>query len=456
MRSSAITGVHQTTAAPVVERCTAAATPTTGVVAIATCGSQFCALMASSLRRCGARSPARHVAADAPLMRSWWRRFVLEPSRPFVLVICKQYERDDDDDDDDYCYYTDCVGGKEFSQVTLSFGVSPVTLGVTHGPRELLPRKWQVGVKWVAPDLCLSEVCENCDQLYEEDLYSMFLLAPPALEEVGRIADKLRAYMFALNTKWLVLLNYLLGDAEKKQSLTVKRTRGKYGTSPSGPSAYSSVTVQFPLRPAASLCYSVVMNPANSDEALITYTLPDGYKLVLVDVAQTHSTHSLVVLCSTCCTIPFNLVCTVAITRKISGELVFILTGHRSTTPYGPAYWVEASTGQCRILKPMCTTVSQMSSSLFCLWHQNTPSLWFELWDCNNPGNPLMTSDLSGLNNNTNQYNEYVYPAVVCCSSFLFALSGNKVTVMEAVSGIIILRHHLKLRGSTHVPPCCE
>ncbi|KAH3764959.1 hypothetical protein Pelo_3175 [Pelomyxa schiedti] len=52
----------------------------------ATCQDQFAALLASSHPRCGAASPARHLAAVSPLMRHLWAAAVVAPARWFVLA----------------------------------------------------------------------------------------------------------------------------------------------------------------------------------------------------------------------------------------------------------------------------------------------------------------------------------------------------------------------------------
>ncbi|KAH3758313.1 hypothetical protein Pelo_9885 [Pelomyxa schiedti] len=350
----------------------------TSTVAIATCGSQFGALMASSLRRCGARSPARHVAADAPLMRSWWRRFVLEPSRPFVLVMGRGYQEGDDDRVRDADWDS---GEEEQTCVTLSFGVSAVTLGVTREPRAVPSCEGSIGdYKWVAADLCMH----------------------------------LRGYTHGVNAKWLVILKYLRGVGG--QRLTVKSVRGaRCGSSSGGGSAYSG---PFTLMPADRVHEHVVMNPANADEALIMFSGPSGVSFVLVDVAQTCDSHKLVVLYSTRCSIPLSgVTLPVAITRKRNGEVVFIVVVEIPTPPYSLVFWIEGSTGQYVGITSECTNVSQ----LYC-----------ELWDCNNPGNPLRNVDYAALD--TRQCLQVVFG-----SGFLFALSGNKMTVMEAASGVVVL-----------------
>ncbi|KAH3723128.1 hypothetical protein Pelo_18167 [Pelomyxa schiedti] len=386
---------------------------TTTRIAIATCGSQFGALMAAALPRCGARSPARHVAANAALMLLWWRRFVLEPSRRFVLVLEQHHEDDDNYDDSDSDGDSDGL-----PCITLSFGVSPVTLGVTYGPRELMSCEGTEVHKWAAPDLCVALVTEGA-------ISSLVLLAPPALRQVGCIASGLRGCSYAANGKWLVLLEPLLGVAVN--SLTLKNMR--CGTDSGVASAYSGV-VPFPLRPADSVRDDIVMNPANADEALIMSVAPSGVSFVLVDVALSSSSHKLAVLCSTRCSIPVVVTVPVAITRKRTGEFVFIVTAQIFTPPYTCAYWVEASTGCSKLMTSKCTEVSQVSSSRFGLWFSSKDSSVFELWDCDNPGNPLRIVDYMYLNNSAQ---------VVCGGGFLFALSGNKMTVIEGASGVVVL-----------------
>ncbi|KAH3723129.1 hypothetical protein Pelo_18168 [Pelomyxa schiedti] len=355
--------------------------------------------MASSLPRCGARSPARHVSSDAPLMRSWWRRFVLEPSRPFVLVMDKHnWDHLQDDSDDETC----SGSGEEDESgfITVSFGVSPVTLGLTHGPRELLvARVGNTDRKWVAPDLCMSVVTDDYGT-------SMALLAPPSWEQ------------------WLVLLEYLASG----EFITIKSTRLRCGTD-----GASGVGVPFPLRPVERAHDYVVMNPAIADEALIMRTTPGGgVNFVLFDVAQTTSSRQLSVLFSAHCSVTSALTIPVAITRKRTGEVVFIVTVRFFGAPYTCACWVEASTGQSKeITSSECTTISQVSSSLFGLWFS---SLRFELWDCNNPAKPLRNVDCTAMNLNIRKF-----PQLPCGHGFLFALSGDKVTVIEVTSGVVVL-----------------
>ncbi|KAH3732276.1 hypothetical protein Pelo_16891 [Pelomyxa schiedti] len=380
----------------------------TSARAVATCRDQFAGLLASSHPRCGALSPARAVAADSPLMHSWWRAWVLGPARPFVLVLdqCPQHPRGDEGD------------WPRSRSLVVWFRVSPATLGLADGPREMVRPGARDDSRWVAPDVCVSEGSEG------RRSSSMDVLRPPSMARVARVADNLGKFVSDVNAKWLVMLEF---PRCGKECLTVKSmepSRAVGGCDDfRGAEAYAGVSVPYSLRPGGSYHDWVMMNPANPDEALImTLTLAGNrVSFVLVDVAQTHATHRLVVLCSTSCSLPPPVTRISPITRKRNGDVVFIVASRTYTPLSSPVFWIEASTGATTMMTPDCTSVAQVSSSLFSLWFRDpASSSRVELWDCNDAAKPLR---------------------VVDCTAFSINRSNQlpQVTMMEALSGVIVL-----------------
>ncbi|KAH3714458.1 hypothetical protein Pelo_19032 [Pelomyxa schiedti] len=97
-----------------------------------TCHDQLAALLASSHPRCGAASPARHVACVSPLMRHLWAAAVVAPARWFVLAPVIYSE------EPSWC---------------VTFAVSPTTLGVLRGPRAAPSNPLSM---WLGPRACLA------------------------------------------------------------------------------------------------------------------------------------------------------------------------------------------------------------------------------------------------------------------------------------------------------------
>ncbi|KAH3759706.1 hypothetical protein Pelo_8473 [Pelomyxa schiedti] len=375
----------------------------TSARAVATCRDQFAGLLASSHPRCGALSPARAVAANSPLMHSWWRAWVLGPARPFVLALepCPQDTPGDAGEEGEE---GDWPGP---SSLTVWFRVSPATLGVFGGLREMArPGDGDADSRWVAPDACVSEGSEGGRS-------SMDVLRPPSMARVACVADNLGKFMYDVNAKWLVMLEFPhCGNGEWLTVKSMEPSRGAGGCGDfCGAEAYAGVSVPYSLRPTEGYHDYMIMNPANPDEALImTLEAANRVSFVLVDVAQTHATHRLVVLCSTRCSLPPQVTHIAPITRKRNGDVVFVVTSRSITPPSSPVFWIEASTGASTMMTPECTSIAQVSSSLFSLWFRDpASSSRVELWDCNDAAKPLRVVDCTGLSiNRSNQLPQVV------------------------------------------------
>ncbi|KAH3757741.1 alkaline phosphatase family protein [Pelomyxa schiedti] len=382
------------------------------------CRYQFEALLASSVPRCGARSPARVVASFPPLMHAMWRDFIMGPTNCFILVLMEQQD-----------HY-----GEWF---TVSFGVSPIMVGVTHAPAVIRgPEDYDF--QWLRPGVCLLHKADK--ELFSTSLYLTTSMNDH--EEIVRVASNLTFSHHGANGKWLVVCE-LFSAVEQRVTVTDIQQRVQVRNQ----EQWAAPVVALLRAGGCQGAYQVVMNPANVDEALLWGVLGDVTHFALLDVSQTHSTKTLVVLSSTQCAFPPRRVCDgeAIIMRRSSGEVLYVVQVSQFGGYGGLLFLVESATGTTTKI-PEALALSQVSASLFCVCSGFT----YQLWDCNDTAHPLRTLCITGDGDFSS------IKQVVGGSGFLFVLRyGNKVTVLEALSGITVLTFDLEkypVVGQTQEP----
>ncbi|KAH3764958.1 hypothetical protein Pelo_3174 [Pelomyxa schiedti] len=199
------------------------------------------------------------------------------------------------------------------------------------------------------------------------------------------------------------------------------------------------------------------MSSTNPDEALLWSFVERRGSFALIDVAQTHATNTLAVLCTTQSVFPLWVTSTdvtihrkasgevvyivasvfplwvtstdVTIHRKASGEVVYIVAVHLPFKGKNSLFKVESTTGTVTQIVSECKHHSRVSSSLFCVGVGDE----YQLWDCNNTEHALRSVCITGEGDSD-------IKQVVGGSGFLFVLrGGNMVSVIEALSGTPVL-----------------
>ncbi|KAH3743702.1 hypothetical protein Pelo_14907 [Pelomyxa schiedti] len=389
----------------------------------ATCQDQFAALLASSHPRCGAASPARHLAAVSPLMRHLWAAAVVAPARWFVLAPVRFSEAS-------WC---------------VALAVSPATLGVLRGPEVTPSHPLSM---WLGPGACLALETGAGPEVQSMALVPAPRLVVPGMPQRSAVPDPQGKWarfprgddefvpprgvrytmLLDANYKWVVDCFGYLGTLSITKLLHHDAAGGTSAEGGVGVVAGTTVAVQLPTWfPRLG---RAVLNKVDPDEALLqSYSNGDctAY-FILVDVPLSHSTQSLQVLSVTKLNFPegLNSVCAPLILRKSNGDPVFVIPTKRNEINL-----VEASTGVKSLLSSDCfwPCLSQVSASVFCTWHGSTKSC--TMWDCNNSAQPLWTvrSTSEGL----------CLKHVVGGSGFLFAVGDDKIEVMDALSGSVLM-----------------
>ncbi|KAH3763676.1 E3 ubiquitin-protein ligase Ufd4 [Pelomyxa schiedti] len=372
-----------------------------------TCREQFAALLASSVSRCGASSPAHGVSCNSQLMRSLWCDLVMGYTDHFALVLEPTSHR-----------------AADRERVTVSFGVSPIMMGITHSP-SITGGRVEHAYKWLGPDARLLYKVDR-----EQALDVSLCLASSSDDDEGvPLGSSLVAFSLGINGKWLVMCEISLIHPGG-QNLSVTDIQALQRGEKAAPVVVPYRTGSF----AGS--HEVMMNNANRDEAFVSSTIGETANFTLVDVAQTHKTNTLVVVSSTQCSFPAWIAYqNVVVQRRASGEVVYVVNLHLLSQGdeerAKPLFLVESSTPDTMTqIAKECDNLSQVSSSLFCVCCRDT----FQLWDCNNTTHPLRSVSI------TSDADACHIKQAVGGSGFLFVLrDDNKVTVMEALSGTTVL-----------------
>ncbi|KAH3761012.1 hypothetical protein Pelo_7173 [Pelomyxa schiedti] len=412
-----------------------------------TCRNQFAALLASSLPRCGAASPARLAASNSPLMLSMWRELFAAPSAAEAFVVSARLGPH--------------RGGRG-SLVAISLCVSTVTLGVVRGPAVVHSLdRGQQAEKWIGPNEYLWQVyspsmysprkpvpsgvyafcCPSSGAAAtEEEEAEGSVAATPKSGDSGGGGDCLsiqgggggggvlqtfcRLDAGITNSKWVVTWPW-----ESGYFLLIHRVHHSQDNDTSGSGTLEGVRDMIPLGIDARGAIRVALSWSNPDEALILSCKNDKAQFTLLDLPMTYSTGRPVVLVSTTTQWPgedgVEFVVGLLIMKNGAGQPVFIYTNRRVVYHLDPCTGVKT---QLTKLKEGRCCFSQVSSSVFCIGLEET----YELWDCNNVvAQPLLRA----------VHSDKRFRQVVGGRGFLFAVTDNKneILVIDAMSGVIVL-----------------
>ncbi|KAH3743291.1 hypothetical protein Pelo_15306 [Pelomyxa schiedti] len=288
-----------------------------------TCKDQFSALLTSSVSRCGARSPARDASCNSQLMHAMWRHFIVGSAHWFVLVLEPDFSSSD----------------KEW--VTVTFGVSPTMMGITHSPS--LIRRCEG--EWLGPGMCM---------LYRTDKdrrsFSLFLSHNGA-DEGACIGSNLTQCRHCANRKWLLVWKVsVFGDGEHTLNITDIQQLQSDAQREKGTTTVPTVVIPFLETSFYPSAYGIEMNKANPDEVLVWSVNCDVAYFTLLDVPQTYRTNVLAVVNSTEFSLPpWRTFHQVVILRRLSGEVVYAVNVHVLSNEgqrHHLLFLVESSTGE--------------------------------------------------------------------------------------------------------------
>ncbi|KAH3766701.1 hypothetical protein Pelo_1430 [Pelomyxa schiedti] len=416
---------------------------------------QFAALMASSLPRCGALSPARPVCCAAPLARHLWCEWVAGPrvAAEVTLVVANKHNG--------------AVWGDAPAWQSVAFGVSRATLGVTRGGRVGASG---VFVGWAAPGVSLQRSVHRAVSLHLRREKSMTTVSGGGRygadhhnhvnddyvggggdggdgggggggmgsggQDGGVLVSRDEVLCDAVNSKWWVTCERAVVRDEGKRGTASSNSNG-VTLAITGIHCYTAATA---TTGAAVTVPRLFLNNVFPDEALLTLNLStQEIFLTLFDVNQTAESRRISVLAQTSmgtrgrkigdsplsAAPSFQGVPVTALVlrrEKTDGSIVFVLKPSA-----GAVFQVEAATGETKVLSTRCTDLSQLSETMFCIGSTYGCEKSYELWDCHNVEQPVRCFQ-SGDN----------FDQVIGGCGFLFAVSerDRKIHVIDASSGL--------------------
>ncbi|KAH3757195.1 hypothetical protein Pelo_11016 [Pelomyxa schiedti] len=391
-----------------------------------TARAQLAALVTSSHRRCGASSPAAPVCSNTALMSSWWRGTILRTASRVVLVLSPTG--------------FDSNGSYTFRTPALSLGVSPLLHSLTH----TVSKRDSNECRWLSPNTGVQRdrssvptACElhlvgygggdgNPAQLGRE--------AVRVLANFGVVSDRHLAEAF--NEKWAITCDSAWPSLGATMTIRSILRHDLCMDS-------SKVLSEEILHPVTLLVPGVGKLRRLDAKVEISFnmTVPDEALMVLVnyssctctyhlfDVQHTHESKGIAFVSTTTTNLQYRPDFSL-IMRRTSGDVVFIAkTDRRLSYRYqSNVFRVEVATGNFKRIRERCTALTQLSSSVFCVWSLN--DLTYELWDCNNTDRPLVVVP----------QNDGGCTQVVGGRRFLFGVTRNgEIAVIDPSSGLIVL-----------------
>ncbi|KAH3722785.1 hypothetical protein Pelo_18508 [Pelomyxa schiedti] len=317
------------------------------------CRDQFAALLASSLLRCGAASPARPAASNSPLMLSMWRDFggssscgassSRGPAAEFVISVGPR---------------------RGWASVAISLSVSPATLGVARPPAVAHRLDTRQLAKWIGPDEYLWQV-RSIDATAATANYfprepapsSVYAFCTPAAateeeaesataksdagclitQKEGVLQTFARLDAGIINSKWVVAWLWA-----SDYVLVLHRVIHCSDNDRTGSGRFECVW----LGMEAKGSIRVVLNQSNPDEALIMSCINDKAQFTLLDLPMTYNTGRPAVLMSIATQWPreegvsaVDALKELFIMRNRAGQPVFIYSNSRAV------YYVDSCTG---------------------------------------------------------------------------------------------------------------
>ncbi|KAH3723310.1 hypothetical protein Pelo_17984 [Pelomyxa schiedti] len=435
------------------------------VVAMVRAGDQFAALMASSLPRCGALSPARPVCLVAPLARHLWCEWVAGPGCAAVASVTLALVS---------------KGGGAAGQQSVAFGVSRTTLGVaTRGGR--VAGTTGDTVSWAAPGVSLQRTWGMFGAISLRLQRRGWGTATTTTTGTGTERDGVLrisregVVCDAVNSKWWVTCEReVVRDARggivsasncvtlavtgihcytTATATTITTTTSSCETAGLTVPCTAGIDVPW-VTWEANTRMRMFMNNIFPDEALFALSCVSTQEvsLTLFDVHQARESRRISVLartsmgtrgmqdgaCSALVAVPsFQGVPVHALVlrrRKTDGSIVFILK-----PLLGTVYQVEAATGLTTVLSARCSDLSQLSDTMFCIGRAYGCEKSYELWDCHNAEQPVRCFQSSDN-----------FDQVIAGCGFLFAVSESdrKIHVIDASSGLAAMITLEKLKAS--------
>ncbi|KAH3761207.1 hypothetical protein Pelo_6980 [Pelomyxa schiedti] len=240
----------------------------------------------------------------------------------------------------------------------------------------------------------------------------------------------------ATNSKWVAFVAHPLDpESSHFRTLIIKRI-GDWVQAPlHDPTAIESVGIDTTLVPLPgsgkerTLC-RVVFNKMVDDEALFILCGAATMEFTLFDVELTHKSKIFVAVgasVSVCNLDPGFASGDSLVMRKTNGDVVFILSEWKDFyLEYVDLVAVDAKTGNVVRLSRRCSSLTQVSTSMFCVWCSTDHS--YQLWDCNNLEQPLRGTRCDDG-----------FDQVVGVRGFLFAVSRGRILVIDALSGVVVV-----------------
>ncbi|KAH3732201.1 hypothetical protein Pelo_16967 [Pelomyxa schiedti] len=369
--------------------------------------STFLAMAASSHGRCGAGSAARPVFSSAHLARLFWDSFFAGSSRVALVVSNPPGER------------------PPISVLfALRTGVACRGQLLRQPPRREYARcsGLPYGVqRWIAPNVGVEVLCEA------EGLRFTKVPGNPADAVGGRQTGYILTAIpeEAINSKWAVFVD----RSTNCRTLIIKRIGDWVQVPLQDSTAEEIVGIDTALVPLPENAYCrVVFNKMVDDEALLILS-GETIEITLLDVELTHKSKIVVAVGApvTVCNLdPMFADGDSLVTRKKNGDVVFILSEWKDfCLEYVGLVAVDAKTGNVVHLTGRCSSLTQVSTSVFCVWC--SPDHSYQLWDCNNLEQPLSTHCDDG------------FDQVVGGRGFLFTVSRGKILVIDSLSGGVVV-----------------
>ncbi|KAH3767599.1 hypothetical protein Pelo_518 [Pelomyxa schiedti] len=397
----------------------------------ATAQSLFVALALASHPRCGARTSLgcpEHGGPWLSFLRQLWSDFVL-PSRVTLVADIEAGEKRD--------------GGRGAldspparTRFAVSVCVSPLVLApiwpvtthpYTDGDRLDLHR--HIIKQWV----------NRTFEIYVEDT-----AAPPQTQTQCRPRYKVHPNnrgIYSANSKWVVM--FTLGDGGNGSKAIIHRAEDLASLK------FTRRTVNSP-RPWYMKYLSFCAQSDPDKAVLVVRELRPREILVsvmLIDVAKSFYTQTLVVVFETKCQIGgdprlFGLDKVLSL-KTAAGTQCFVL---RKTNYDGSHFLLCGVYDGVHVASPIRTNVdpkdlmvSQVTESQFCVSPRCEPSAFAELWDCSDLSGPLKVLQFGELGGTGPGNSCTTTGTMEGCCGFLFVNCGDRIKVIHATSGVCCL-----------------